>query len=436
MVHIVYIPKINVSKRKIPTGKAVFIIDTSYSTKSKLYNLSGKIFREILKNDTTINQFAVLSFDVMPRKLTKGFKDNTSQNRDKIFSILNQIWLEGATNFSSVLNLIQNDNALRDADTYFLLSDGEITWGNNNVILLQKAFKRLFKKRWICYSAGNIPVNQQLFNNLTRANGQIIHIGLNQDLNSASKAHQQTPVKLNKIYSKDSSEFIISGDIIQLYPGQILEIATRIPRWKNNFQMNVIINGVNQSLHIPLEMNTQLKYLSSRAWAELYTQKLLDIVNPEIETHILALSQRFSLTNQFASFIILETTREYISHNIIPEELNLRKLSQNISSKITDLNIDAPNMDDLPKSSISFIKTLKSVRNTPVWKTNKTIKILNNLSSIINKPSGDTGINSRQIYQWAVNTYKHSPEKVLRILSTIIELKPEDDQEARLVGYL
>jgi hypothetical protein len=199
LIHLLYDPGIKATGANAPTGRAVFLIDTSLSAKDKLIQRSGILLKNILDTDESIREFAVIGFDVRARLFTKGVLANTRENRASVYSSLEGLWLEGATNFTDALKLVAADANLAAADTYFLLSDGLITWGGDNPQAISTAFSAITEKRWICYTFGDEAVNRGLFSMLTHSGGQIVQAGLEQDLKKAALAHRALPAVLDSI---------------------------------------------------------------------------------------------------------------------------------------------------------------------------------------------------------------------------------------------
>ncbi len=441
LLHLYYRPKIPRRQELRATGRAVFIIDTSYSSKEKLYAMSGKLLRKLLEKDDSIEEFSVIAFDVTARQITEGFVRNTPRSRRKLFRIIENIWLEGATNFSSVLQLIEKDQELGKADSFFLLSDGQINWGVENPIRLKRRFKRLISRRWLCYSFGDAAINRGLFNMLTRKAGKTIHISHGQSLSDAAKAHRQQSAVIDSIRMGSPGEFIVAGDPRQIYPGQVLEMAVRVYRSTQNLDMSIKINGETQKIEISISNHPMAENIATRSWADLYTQRLLDLHEKTADRLALALSQRFSLSNREASFIILETDAEYVQYKVKAEQLNIRKLAQIADSKAKSMGFGGPEYNDLNNESLKLIRSLKKLSLTRVWNTRKPLwpTRKQSLNSILGK-SKSSGIVKipRDIYLFAKQLARRrkTVPQALRVLSTIIELKPRDDQAARMVGYV
>src|SRR4029077_11496654 len=119
----------------------------------------------ILETDPATKQFNILAFNVGTSWVEpKGWLNNTKEGRDKAFSRLDGIVLEGATDLSAALDELTRIPGMKDVPmpgthppmNVFLLSDGQITWGEQDVQTLVAHFEnrsRLFT-RFYCYRTG------------------------------------------------------------------------------------------------------------------------------------------------------------------------------------------------------------------------------------------------------------------------------------------
>jgi hypothetical protein len=312
---VVATPDLPAKPQRVATGKGMFLIDTSYSTtaKGKSSSLAGKsvqVLREVLSSDRSLEEFAIVCFDTRPTLLTPGFVENTASARKHYLEMVESVHREGATNFDAVLSRLRANALSNQADTLFLLSDGRITWGGAEIAQMQERYEYLFSKRWICYSFGSIPYNRPLFDALTHAGGMEVHIGPVQDITAAARAHRRQLYRLENVYSTTQEEITVSGDPQTIYPGEALLIAARIKPTERSFRLVLEIDGRTVEYNVPLYRQEITDHLAARAWADIFVDSLLR--NPEqwpVET-IFTLSRYFSLTNQYASFMIVESEEE------------------------------------------------------------------------------------------------------------------------------
>jgi hypothetical protein len=238
-----------------PTGRAVFVLDSSYSGREALYGLSGQMLRRVLETDDSISEFAVLAFDVRAALLTPGFVPNTAEARAAVLADVERVRLEGATSFASVVDALQRQQDLLRGETFFLLSDGAITWGPDDPRTLVGGEAGIGARRWICYAFGTAPRNERLFAELTGAGGQIVRVGPGQDPAEAARAHRRPVSRLEWVRSISQDELVVAGGTggpALLYPGQVLEIALRTSRPAAEVRLVARIDGRDTEIRVPL----------------------------------------------------------------------------------------------------------------------------------------------------------------------------------------
>src|SRR5262249_4372967 len=140
-----------------------------------------QLLRAILESDPDIKQFNILTFDVGGRWVEpKGWLENTPSGREKAWKRLDGIVLEGATDLSAALDKLVRpsfDIAEGTPLNVFLLSDGQITWGEADGATVVARFEKRcpYPTRFHCYRIGIGAENQTLFEALTRRGGGVFH---------------------------------------------------------------------------------------------------------------------------------------------------------------------------------------------------------------------------------------------------------------------
>lgn len=286
------------------TGRALFVLDTSYSGRNGAFAQSGRLLREVLESDDSLTEFAVLCFDVRTTLLTPGFVKNTRDARENYLARIERIRLEGGTDIGTMLAAVGGDEQIADADAVFLLSDGNISWGNQSVSRLAAAFPNAMESRWICYSMGD-SWNQKLFETLTSPGGRIVRVVPGQDLTLAARAHRFPKARLDGVFSTMQDAVIVADDPAYIYPGQILEIAVRTTRTTGEIRLVIRIDGAESEVRIPLTRSIVTDPIAARAWAEIFTNDLLSGNTEAAVQAGLAMSRRFRLTNDHAMMVVL-----------------------------------------------------------------------------------------------------------------------------------
>jgi hypothetical protein len=451
------------------TGKALFLLDTSASGRSGMAALAAQMLRALLEGDDSLTQFAIVCFDVRATLLTPGFVDNTDEARKHYLGLVDQIWLEGATAFETALEYLETTSELAKADAVFLLSDGEITWGADSPTGLSRDHAEALAKRWVCYSFGSTPHNRRLFDELTRAKGQTVQVGMGQDLAEAARAHRYPVYHLESVRSVLQDEVVVAGDPALLYPGQVLEIGIRMLRSTADLRLLLRVDGKDYEVRVPVARQAATDALGARAWGELFVGSLLDEPDQGTEQAIFALSRHFSLANDYASFLILETDDQYREYGVSQTPLDFRQIRQTLSARKPPRSRDRVVLaglavpDDLPADSVSVLASLSTLGAFPIWECPPSADASWAPKYLIGKPAitpdapTPTGIylaarrlmelsaseaesDSRQKASGEAPPPKQDPSlhaaHALRLLSTIAETKPRDDQALRLTGYV
>jgi hypothetical protein len=217
-----------------PTRRAVLVVDTSLSAEdANAYQLQSKTLQAILEEDQGIEEYAVLLFDVRPRWLhAAGFRKNDERSRAETFEELRNVFLEGATNFDSVLGELDGQGWLAGSPvTAFLLSDGQITWGQDKVEALLSRHASARSLRWVTYRFGEVAVNQALFDGLAReSGGRLVTVLSEAEVKKAAVAHRQASVLLKRVAVVDgqAQDLVVAGAPRLVYPGQELLVGGRL----------------------------------------------------------------------------------------------------------------------------------------------------------------------------------------------------------------
>ena len=184
---------------------AVFMLDTSLSENPDRFAVSMKLLRQILAGDPGIKRFNVLAFNVAASWLNpSSWIDNTDAEREKALAKLDGIVLEGATDIAAALEKLIKPSFDVKAGTplnVFLLSDGQITWGDKEVGPITARFESRcpYPTRFHCYRVGIGAENQELFAALTRKGGGVFNCFGEDDVASAAKAHRRQCLQIENV---------------------------------------------------------------------------------------------------------------------------------------------------------------------------------------------------------------------------------------------
>ncbi|MDC3379058.1 hypothetical protein OAX78_02100 [Planctomycetota bacterium] len=325
-------PDVPVREAEAPTGRVVFLVDTSLSEDGVRRNLSGELLLKVLEQDATIEQFSVMLFDVRARWLHQaGWLDNTAEQRQATRNELAKVYLEGATNFSAVLDELDRQAQWIDADqpaTRFLLSDGLITWGLDRVDALLAAHPAALGGRFLSYRFGEAPVNRDLYDALARETaGRTVNVLTADQLDQAAVAHRNAPVLLEqvRVAGGEVVDLVVAGEPKLVFPGQELEIGGRLTS-AGDAQLELVLRVEGQEQVTQAAIPSAQHSLAPRAWAELWTRKLLALDDERLHRMVVALSQAFGLANEAASMLILEGEQDWVRFQLEDEQVDMSNL--------------------------------------------------------------------------------------------------------------
>ena len=165
-------PELPVIEDPNPNQRAVFVVDASSSGSEQRSRLAMEMMAGILSSDDAIREYAVLLFGragplaARSRLATERRQRPRGNPRGK----LERVFLEGATNLEAALDELDDRNAWHrgaEGASCFLLSDGELSWGQDSIAMLEK-HRALQARPWFCYRFGDLAANIDLFAAMSR----------------------------------------------------------------------------------------------------------------------------------------------------------------------------------------------------------------------------------------------------------------------------
>jgi tetratricopeptide (TPR) repeat protein len=441
------------------TGRAVLVVDTSLSIEDgNAWALQAATLRALLEKDTSLKEYAVLLFDVRPRWLHgTGWRTNDARHRKETFSELERVFLEGASHVEGMLTELDRAGGewLKPAQaggkvTAFLLSDGNVTWGQSHVESLISRHSSAEALRWVTYRFGETAVNTELFDALARSSGgRVVNVLSGSEVEAAARAHRAASVVLERVEVKGAAvkDLVVAGRPHLVFPGQELQVAGRLPEG-GNAELEVVTraHGEERVLRVPLPRDADSTF-APRAWAELFVGRLVSMDDERLDRMAVALSQHYRLANARASMLVLESEADYKQYAIRDERVELTDLEA-LRRREQDQRRDKLQgiaMDEVPKSGQDVVRGLTEHRTA--------LAALLQRQPLREDPyaGGDARIQAELAYRQArranrddVMAYEDVARKralvgdtwgAVRALSSPVELRPKDAEALRLVGY-
>jgi hypothetical protein len=462
-------PNLKVEKARPFARHAVFLLDTSLSEHPDRFDMNMKLLRNILEADADIEKFNVLTFNVGTAWVEpKGWLDNSPTGRDTVVKRLDGLVLEGATDFGAALDelatgKIQSPFVKGGAPVeVFVLSDGQITWGESDAATLVSSFEGrcAFRPRFHCYRTGIGAENLELFAALTRKGGGVYNCFTNDAITAAAKAHRSQCLQIDSVKlagGPGASDVLIAGRQAAVYPGGDLIVAARM---KDTGKTQVVVegtfNGQKFAQEYPIEVRGDGE-LAPRGWGEIAVASLLALNDPKLEGLATAYCQQFGIGSRAASFLILENENDYKRFNL--EEERGKTLSGDLA-KFLDESWTALGKPASPREQ--FARFLKQVdgRTGILGKENGThvAKLLALLKdadyelpaapiagALLHKQdvppaylaarNADPRDVSAYLTEAKWRTADGDADGAVRVLSSVIEEHPGRGDALRLVGY-
>ncbi len=320
-------PELKVQQAKPFAKRAVFLLDTSLSEHPDRFDLNVKLLRAILEADKGIEHFNVLTFNVGAAWVEpKGWLDNTPAGRETLLSRLDGVLLEGATDLGAALDTLAADTRLDKGSALdlFLLSDGQITWGDADAQTLAARFEARCpsKTRFNCYRTGVGADNLELYQALTRRGGGVFNCFTPDDVKAAAAAHRSQCLQVESVRfvgGPAASDVLVAGRKAAVYPGGDVVVAARLAGvGKTQVVVEGTFNGQKFAGEYPVEARGDGE-LAARGWGEIAVSSLLALNDPKLEGLATAYCQEFGVGSRVASFLVLENDADYKRFNLEAE---------------------------------------------------------------------------------------------------------------------
>lgn len=306
-------------------SSALFLLDTSLSEEPDRFNVSRALLRRILESDERIERFNVLCFDVGAWWLAPGgWLGNDAAGRKQALDALGGVLLEGATDLGAALDLAARARwpGMEGDVDLFLLTDGQVNWGEREPERMLAAFEASFpgKARFFCYRTGLGAENLELFGCLTRAGGGIFNVFTEEQAAAAARAHRRACLVLDSVAVRtaggEAGDLLVAGRQAALFPGGELLLAGSFEKaGPAEATVRGRLAGEARTFRFPLALGGGSE-LAARALAEIAVAQLLELGDPEPEKLAVALAQRYRIGSRATSFLVLERDQDYVQFGV------------------------------------------------------------------------------------------------------------------------
>ena len=338
--------------------RAVFLVDTSLSSNPQRFGIWLKLLRAILDNNRdSLQEFAVLFFDIETRWWKQQFVANTPENVAALVKHCDTLSLEGGTNLGRALRAGVKPAWLKAAKSphdLFLLSDAAVTWGESDLHAITQPWRKLPASDptlaasatgrpgpLFAYTTGLTGTDTRVLAHLAReTGGAVFSVVGDAEVAQASKAHRSRPWEIAKLEVAGGKDLLLSGRPRFIYPGQRLLLVGRdspIARNTTDRPIERKATAVDRPLTATREIVLTCKrgdetkvitinpdrHRDSTLVPRLYGQvavEQLEEFKDATEEFAAAYSRHFRISGQTCSLLMLETEADYKRFNIKPEE--------------------------------------------------------------------------------------------------------------------
>ena len=360
-------PDLPAGDKQAGSPRAMFLVDTSLSSNPQKFNVWLDLLEATLeRNRDSMKEFAVLFFNVETHWWQEKYVANTRGNVAKLMSYCSSLALEGATDLGQAVSQAMSPSwakgkqqSPQDSDV-FLLSDGAVTWGEDNLYLITQKLQSN-NATLFAYNTGYTGTAVQTLSQLAReSGGAVFSVVDGNEVDKVATAHRSRPWQLIDATMAGSSDLLIAGRIRSIYPGQSLLLAGR-GKAGSDIVLRVRRGSEEKQIRIQPGQIVQSD-LVARTYGQVAVGQLEDLMTG-VEDLATAYARHFRVTGQTCSLLMLESEQDYKRFNIRPQEdgLTVRTTSvQNvILSKLDELHKDLQD----PKAQV--MNWLKRLESTP-----------------------------------------------------------------------
>ncbi|MBW2456590.1 MAG: hypothetical protein JRI68_18880, partial [Deltaproteobacteria bacterium] len=443
------------------SSRAVLLLDTSLSANPDGFNVWLKLARALLdENRDSIQQFAVLMFNVETVWWRDRFTANTPAEVEALIQDASQLALEGATDLGAALRAAGRPSWQPDGGPLdlFLLSDGAATWGQSDRFAMSKALGK--QATLFAYRTGLSGTDVSALEHLTRESGGAVFSLVGEaELPATAKAHRSRPWRLTGLAVEGATDLLVAGRPSVVFPGQRLLVVGRgSPAPGAHLELTV-----QQGTDAPKTVKTRLASavaspLAVRAYGQVAVAQL-----EELEGATAAIARSYALhfrvIGKTCSLLMLDSEEDYRRYGIKPQQdAVVVKLRETGKLMVVALRRLSAELGD-PKAS--FLRWLDKLKRTPGVKlelpTAFTVALEEMSRSSFAVPSRPLAVKLRRrqdlpstfrarlakrdlAYDAVVSEAErrrkqHGAADGLKALSSLIEHNPGDAVLARDVGF-
>lgn len=372
------------------SSRGVFLVDTSLSSRPDKFNVWLDLLRATLDNNRdSLKHFAVLFFNVENHFWRERFVENTPENVRRLIIDCQQLALEGATDLYAATNRLASTKWISGTPAdVFLLSDGDVNWGEADLRLVQKSLSDAELSSVFAYQTGlsGTAVSSLRFL-ANESGGAVFSVTSKDEVAKASTAHRSRPWRLKSVSADGATDLMTAGRVQWVYSGQSLTVVGRLhandaaglltrsiedssepaaiarrPRNSGPTNLEFVLARGNEertvSLRSPILIETDI---ANRLYGQVAVGQLEDLGDSVFDVSS-AYARHFRITGKTCSLLMLESEQDYQRFNIMPEEDLFVVRTKNASDLVSAVIKDQAAVLGDPKTQLSeWLSRLESM---------------------------------------------------------------------------
>ncbi len=439
---------------------AVFLLDVSLSSQPDKFNVWLQTLAAVLQNNQdVIKKFSVMCFNVEAFWWKEGMVKNTNRNIRRFLRFANRLSLEGATDLGAALEELNRANWLKNASKYlFLLSDGDITWGEDNLYGLSKRIAP--NDELYAFSTGFSGTNPRILDHLTRSTkGAVFSIVNEDEIQEVSKNFRFAPWRIDNIEMKGAHDFILAGRPQYLYAGQKLILAGRCEQLqKPKLEIQVSQKGKKRNFSLSFDQQIASE-LTKRVYGQIATTQL-EVLGHLAEKEAIQYAVHYRVPGQTCSFVMLESESDYRRFKIDKTD-NTKFIAGNTIKDLLQKLLAKNNLAQLGNAKLEFLHFIKKLEKgesgVKLKFTPQLQALIEGLSTeVFEVKSPKLNIKRRTIRRmpkelladlqngkpsytmvnkWAEVRKRRNKDEAIRLLSSLVEKSPGNMNQLRDIGF-
>ncbi len=318
-------PQLPASKAVATAAEAVFLVDVSMSSNPDKFPVWLELMRRVLEaNRGSLKRFNVLFFNVETFWYAAQMQPNQPERVAALMQFCQQLVLEGATDLGAAIRAAvagpPGAEGAAPARDLFLLSDGSITWGQDEAFALSKLAGAGQRGALFAYRSGMAGSDTRMLTHLAReTGGAVFSVVGEHELAAAASAHSRRPWQLVRAELAGCHDLLLAGRPRFLFPGQRLLLAGRgAPPAGARLELQLRQGQREQTLKLPL-VRRLASPLAPRIYGQVAVGQLEDFVEA-VGDEAGAYARHFRVTGKTTSLLMLDSEADYQRYGIQPED--------------------------------------------------------------------------------------------------------------------